>query len=109
MKNIIITGSANGVGKAVATTLKDNNLMLIDIDEKNLSTIAEELKAGITAAHMKHEYSKAADYVTISQGICFEIPRDGENVWNYLHSADDNLYEVKKYSRNSITINRYKE
>lgn len=45
MKNIIITGSANGVGKAVATTLKDNNLILIDIDENNLSTIAEELKA----------------------------------------------------------------
>lgn len=45
MKNIIITGSANGVGKAVATTLKDNNLILIDIDEENLSTIAEELNA----------------------------------------------------------------
>ena len=45
MKNIIITGSANGVGKAVATTLKDNNLILIDIDEENLYTIAEELNA----------------------------------------------------------------
>lgn len=79
------------------------------LTETAVREIAEELKTGITAAHMKHEYSKAADYVTISQGICFEIPRDGENVWNYLHSADDNLYEVKKYSRNSITINRYKE
>lgn len=79
------------------------------LTETAVRAIAEDLKAGITAAHMKHEYSKAADYVTISQGICFEIPREGENVWNYLHSADDNLYEVKKYSRNSITINRYKE
>ena len=30
MKNIIITGAANGVGKAVATILKDNQLILID-------------------------------------------------------------------------------
>ena len=45
MKNVIITGSANGVGKAIANTLKDSNLILIDIDEENLSTIANELNA----------------------------------------------------------------
>lgn len=45
IKNIIITGSANGVGKEIATTLKDNNLILIDIDELNLSDIANEVKA----------------------------------------------------------------
>ena len=36
MKNVIITGSANGVGKAVANILKEENLILIDIDENNL-------------------------------------------------------------------------
>ena len=35
MKNIIITGAANGVGKAVANILKENNLILIDEDYKN--------------------------------------------------------------------------
>lgn len=45
MKNVIITGSANGVGKAIANTLKDSNLILIDIDKENLSTIANELNA----------------------------------------------------------------
>ena len=45
MKNIIITGSANGVGKAVANILKNNNLILIDEDEKNLNTLAELLNA----------------------------------------------------------------
>ena len=43
MKNIVITGAANGVGKAVANILKDNNLILIDEDEKNLKTLAELL------------------------------------------------------------------
>lgn len=36
MKNIIITGAANGVGKAVANILKENNLILIDEDYKNV-------------------------------------------------------------------------
>ena len=45
MKNVIITGSANGVGKAIANTLKDNNLILIDIDQDNLSKLANELNA----------------------------------------------------------------
>ena len=45
MKNIIITGAANGVGAAVAEVLKDNNLILIDEDEKNLINIASSLNA----------------------------------------------------------------
>lgn len=43
MKNIIITGAANGVGKAVAQILKNENLILIDIDEENLEKTAKEL------------------------------------------------------------------
>lgn len=43
MKNVIITGAANGVGKAVAQILKDENLILLDIDEENLIKTAKEL------------------------------------------------------------------
>lgn len=42
MKNVIITGSANGVGKAVANILKEENLILIDIDENNLKETAKQ-------------------------------------------------------------------
>ena len=45
MKNVIITGAANGVGKAVAEILKNENLILIDIDEENLGKTADELKS----------------------------------------------------------------
>ena len=47
MKNIIITGSANGVGKAIANVLKEEKLILIDIDENNLKQVAEETKSKI--------------------------------------------------------------
>ena len=45
MKNVIITGAANGVGKAIANILKEEKLILIDIDENNLKQVAEETKS----------------------------------------------------------------
>ena len=45
VKNIIITGAANGVGKAVAELLKDENLILVDIDEENLRKTATNLNS----------------------------------------------------------------
>ena len=43
MKNVIITGAANGVGKAIAETIKDENLILVDNDMESLIKIANEL------------------------------------------------------------------
>ena len=43
MKNVIITGVANGVGKAVAEELKNENLILLDIDEINLKELATNI------------------------------------------------------------------
>lgn len=45
MKNVIITGAANGVGKVIANKLKNQNLILIDIDENNLQKVAREINA----------------------------------------------------------------
>lgn len=45
MKNVIITGAANGVGKAIANEFKKEKLILIDIDENNLKQLAEETKS----------------------------------------------------------------
>lgn len=45
MKNVIITGAANGVGKAVAELLCNENLILLDIDENNLKDLSEKLNS----------------------------------------------------------------
>jgi len=45
MKNVIITGAANGVGKAVANILQEEKLILIDIDETNLLETAKKINA----------------------------------------------------------------
>lgn len=40
MKNVIITGAANGVGRAIAQLLKNERLILLDIDKNNLKELA---------------------------------------------------------------------
>lgn len=71
--------------------------------------LAEELKQNIMELDIKHEFSQVASAVTISQGICCDIPKEENKVWDYLHTADIMLYKGKKISRNSIHINSYGE
>ena len=43
MRNIIITGAGDGVGKAVAKMLKNDNLILVDIEKENVEKLAKDL------------------------------------------------------------------
>ena len=54
MKNIIITGSANGIGKSIAQVLGDN-LILVDNDKENLIKTANELKCSYYACDISNE------------------------------------------------------
>lgn len=68
------------------------------------------LYAGITREQVQ-EYAKElrekvmeTKIVTISQGICWDIPRHGNRMWDYLHCADEMLYRVKKKNRNDFCV-----
>lgn len=74
--------------------------------QQQVSDMAEELKQNIMQENMEHLYSKALPIVTISQGICWDIPHSKNKVWDFLHSADTMLYRVKEKSRNSILMGR---
>ena len=54
--------------------------------------------------HVEHAYSKASDIVTISQGICWDYPAEGQTMADFLHAADANLYEVKETNRGGIVL-----
>lgn len=54
MKNVIITGAANGVGAAIVNLLKDNNLILIDVDENNLKNTASLVNAEYYVCDLTH-------------------------------------------------------
>ena len=70
---------------------------------------ARKLKNDITALQLKHEYSQNAPFVTISQGICIAVPTETNRGWDFLHQADDYLYQIKRKCRNAIGIGDFKE
>jgi diguanylate cyclase (GGDEF)-like protein len=75
-----------------------------DMTEEAVRQKAEHLRQQIMDLRIVHEFSPAYPIVTISQGICYDIPKQGNKNWDYLHCADNMLYKVKKESRNSILL-----
>lgn len=66
--------------------------------------LAQDLKDRVYALQQPHASSTAAPYVTISQGISWRIPQNITRSWDYLHDADQALYQLKKSSRNDIVL-----
>ena len=65
---------------------------------------AEDLKKRIMDLQITHEYSKSLPIVTVSQGICYDIPRGENRNWDFLSCADNRLYRAKKANRNNISM-----
>lgn len=66
--------------------------------------LTEKLKRSIRDLDMEHAFSAAQRYVSISQGICYDIPDEGRTMKNFLQKADDLLYQVKEENRGGICI-----
>lgn len=75
-----------------------------DMDMEEVFAQAEDLRQRILDLRIEHKYSETFSYVTISQGICWDIPMDTAKPWDYLHEADIMLYEVKKKKRNGVCM-----
>ncbi len=65
---------------------------------------AEKLRNDVINLNREYLYSKAHSVVTISQGICYDVPAPGNKSWDFLHQADMLLYRVKKTARNHICM-----
>lgn len=71
---------------------------------EEVESFVSQLKERVAARKIKHEYSKFGNYVTISQGICFQNFEEGFTMSDYFNKADETLYEVKKVTRNDYRI-----
>lgn len=61
-----------------------------------------ELRKRVMALGIEHQKSKVALTATISQGLCYDIPVQGITLKDYVHTADEMLYRVKKKKRNNF-------
>ena len=65
---------------------------------------AEKLRQDVMALHIERRYAEGSFGVTISQGICHDIPSNGNKNWDFLHVADQALYRVKRRGRNRLCM-----
>lgn len=79
-------------------------LLFIGKANEEIIQIAANIKTHIEKIHLPHATSKVADYVTISMGIVNCIPDLYSHSNDFLHAADNALYEVKKTSKNNFHI-----
>ncbi len=79
-------------------------LIYENVTEEQAIAFAKELRKEIMDLHMEHKYSKALPFLTVSQGVCCDIPKEDNKVWDFLHAADAMLYKVKKESRNNYGV-----
>ncbi|MBO5564050.1 MAG: GGDEF domain-containing protein [Lachnospiraceae bacterium] len=67
-----------------------------NMDEESILQKARELADGIAAHKIKNKHTHVSDLVTISQGICYGVPREENKFWDYLETADRALYSAKR-------------
>ncbi len=79
-------------------------VLYTNLEKDRVGQIAEELRSRILHRGMEHEYSLASNIVSISQGICWGYPNRSVKMADFLHTADNELYEVKKTTRDCIAM-----
>ena len=84
-------------------------IIYVNVTREKAVSCAAELRSRVMALKMEHRFSKALPIVTISQGICWGIPREGTRRWDFLHEADNMLYRVKKCTRNNYCVGGIEE
>ena len=79
-------------------------LIYEDLKPEQMEQYCRELKEMVAGMGIEHKFSKTHDIVTISQGACCDIPYGSNKVWDFLHIADENLYQTKKTTRNNYCV-----
>ena len=77
--------------------------------KEDMVEYAAELRKRVMALGIEHRVSKISNIMTISQGICWDVPVEGNRMWDYLHASDDMLYRVKQRKRNNFCIGNLTE
>lgn len=75
-------------------------ILMTNTDHEAVEVIARRCQEKIRALNIKHEFSSAADHITISMGICSMTSLPGLDPALLVKSADVALYKSKQNGRN---------
>lgn len=73
-----------------------------DTEKSKVIEYMAELRKRVMELAIEHRNSKIARVATISQGLCWDIPVQGNTIKDYVHTADNMLYRVKQRKRNNF-------
>lgn len=79
-------------------------LLHIGKTDEELLTIAANIKKSIEDNPIEHTSSPVADHVTVTMGLVNRIPDAYSHANDFLHAADNALYEIKKTSKNHYLL-----
>lgn len=77
---------------------------LVLAETRMARTVAEDCRRSIEDLGIRHNFSEAADVVTISVGVCTCAPGHGADPRIIIDSADKALYQAKKKGRNRVEM-----
>ncbi|WP_226812719.1 GGDEF domain-containing response regulator [Aliarcobacter butzleri] len=79
-------------------------ILLKDIDKPGLETIAKNLLEAVRDLKITHDFSKVANFITVSIGISYYNTNKDITKIELLIKADETLYKVKNSGRNNFSI-----
>ena len=74
------------------------------ITQEKIFEVAKDIQESVVAQQYRQPVEVGYPYVTVSQGICVGIPKEGQTYSDYIHAADMALYRGKNESRNAIFL-----
>ncbi len=106
------------ISKAITSVLRQNidivcryggEEIIVLLPTTNLSGatyVAEKIKNVIYALGLPHQCSEVSPFVSVSQGICCQIPQSQskESESSFIDLADQALYEAKNRGRNNYIV-----
>jgi diguanylate cyclase (GGDEF)-like protein len=79
-------------------------IIFYNTSTEEILEVANRLKNILQSKRILQAQGLPYDFITISQGIVNEVPREGQTISDFVHSADSALYKGKKLSKNSIYL-----
>lgn len=78
-------------------------MVLPGIDTIGAITVADRVRFKLAALNLRHNYSNAANCITVSQGIFSAVPSQGAELRDFINLADKALYRAKAQGKDQYT------
>ncbi len=75
-----------------------------DYTRRGIENIAKQIQDKVAARHMLHPCSQISNFVTISQGYSYGLPKRYTKLHDYILVADKAMYAVKRESKNNFAV-----